>query len=280
MEATASSNPSAVTTERSGSDLLRQILVICAFCFMIVAALVGTGFFGGTSVQNLQQGSLDTDASYLAPASPAFSIWSVIYLGLFGYTVWQALPSQRATHRARSLGWWIALTMVLNGCWLVAAQFGTLPLTVVVIVLLLIALCLTFRVAVLTRLPDDRFADAVLIDGVTGLHLGWVTIATVANTAAWLTDIAPAEWGAQATAWGIGVLVVVAVIGVGTAWGSGWRIAPALALGWGLGWLGVARLIGDPQNAAIGITAIVVAVIVVLPPVVIAGLRMLRPESD
>ena len=64
-------------------------------------------------MQDLQGGALDADATYLAPARPAFSIWSAIYLGLIAYTVWQAMPGQRASSRQRALGWWIALTMVL-----------------------------------------------------------------------------------------------------------------------------------------------------------------------
>src|SRR5690349_19690560 len=98
----------------AAKDLTRQIVVISAFCFMIVAAMVGTGLFGGTPVQDLQNGALDADGSYLAPARPAFQIWSVIYLGLLAYTVWQAFPRQRSRPRQRALGWLIALTMVLN----------------------------------------------------------------------------------------------------------------------------------------------------------------------
>jgi len=270
------------TDERTATaaDLWRQIVVISAFCFMIIGALVGSGLFGGTSVQDLQGGALDEDGSYLAPASPAFSIWTVIYVGLFVYTVWQALPRQRATDRQRALGWWIALTMVVNGLWLVVAQFGTLPLTVIAIAVLLVLLCITFRKTVVTRVPGDGVLDALLIDGVTGLHLGWVTLATVANTTAWLTTIAPDDWSANATAWGIAVLAVVAAIAVGIAWLSGWRVAPGLALAWGLSWLAVARFTGEPDAPAIGTTAIIVAVIALVPPVVVAGLRLLRPESD
>src|SRR5688500_15269155 len=129
-------------------DLVRQIAVISAFCFMIIAAMVGTGLFGGTPVQDLQGGALDADGSYLAPARPAFSIWTLIYIGLFAYTVWQALPAQRARDRQRALGWLIAGTMVLNGLWLVTAQFATLPLTVLAIIALLVLLGVTFRRAV------------------------------------------------------------------------------------------------------------------------------------
>lgn len=255
----------------AAKDLVRQIAVISAFCFMIIAAMVGTGLFGGTAVQDLQNGALDADGSYLAPARSAFSIWSVIYVGLLAYTVWQALPGQRERTRQRALGWLIAGTMVLNGLWLVTAQFLTLPLTVLAIVLLLVLLGVTF--AVVVREPGRGWADALLIDGVTGLHLGWVTLATVANTTAWLTTIVPESAADAAALWGILVLAVVAVIGVAIAWASQWRIAPGLAMGWGLAWIGVGRLVFEPESTASGVTAIIVAGIVVLVPLVGAVLH-------
>ncbi|MGP3535929.1 tryptophan-rich sensory protein [Microbacterium sp. RD1] len=261
-------------------DLLRQIAVLSAVSFMLVASALGTGLLGGTPVRDVQGGALDSDASYLAPAGPAFSIWSVIYIGLVAYAIWQALPRQRATERQRDLGWLVALTTVLNGMWLVAAQFWTLTATVVVIALLLVALAITFRVAVVTRTPGDGVADAVLLDGVTGLHLGWVTLATVANTAALLTATVPSDWEDAAAPLGVTVLVVVGVIGLGIAWASGWRVTPGLAIGWGATWLAVGRLAGEPQSTAIGVTAIVVAAVVAVLPLAVAGLRLLRPQGD
>ncbi|MET0298073.1 MAG: tryptophan-rich sensory protein [Microbacterium sp.] len=245
----------------SSKDLARQITVISATAFMIIAAMFGSGALGGTPVQDLQDGALAADGSLLAPAGPAFSIWSVIYVLLIAYAVWQALPGQRARERQRSVGWWIAVTAVLNGLWLVLAQYATLPLTVAGIALLLIALCVTFRRTV--AFPGEGFLDSLLIDGATGLHLGWVSLATVANTAAWLTAEGPSEWASSGTALGVAVLVVVGIIGLALAWASSWRIAPALALGWGLSWLAVGRLQGEPHDSAIGTTAIVVAIVIV-----------------
>lgn len=258
--------------DSTAKDLARQIVVISAFCFMIVAAMVGTGLFGGTPVQDLQDGALDADGSYLAPARQAFSIWTVIYVGLFAYTVWQALPRQRSRSRQRDLGWLIAGTMVLNGLWLVTAQFATLPLTVLAIVLLLALLGFTFRRTVVR--PGRGWIDSLLIDGVTGLHLGWVALATVANTSAWLTTIVPEQAEESAAVWGIAVLAVVAAIGVGIAWASEWRIAPGLAMGWGLAWIAVGRLAFEPPSQAIGVAAIFAAVIVVVVP--LAGTLMHR----
>ncbi len=112
------------------------------------------------------------------------------------------------------------------------------------------------------------------------MHLGWVTLATVANTAAWLTTIVPAEWESAADAIGIAVLIVVALIGLAIAWRSSWRVTPAIALAWGLSWLAVERFTGEPQSGPIGATAIVVAAVVLLPPAIVSVLRLIRPSVD
>lgn len=245
----------------------RQTLVIAAASFMLIAATIGAGAFGGASVDDLQDGALSAQGSFLAPAGPAFSIWSVIYVGLIAYTVWQALPAQRQDERQRAVGGWIAASMVLNGLWLVTARYLTLWLTVLVIAALLAVLARV--IVVLGRFPARSFADRLLTDGANGLHFGWVTIATVANTAAWLTQIAPEAWAQAADAWAIAVLVVVLVIGAASAWVTG-RIAPALATAWGLSWLAVGRLTGEPESAPTAVAAIIVAALLVLVAVVAA----------
>lgn len=244
----------------SARDLVRQIVVISAVSFMLVAAVFGTGQFGGTPVEDQQGGALDADATLLAPAGPAFSIWSVIYLLLIAYAIWQAFPSQRERDRQRALGWWIAATAVLNGLWIVLAQFATLPLTVVGIVALLVVLCLTFRLTVVE--PAEGLLDSVFIDATTGLHLGWVSLATVANTTAWLTAEGPSEWAAAGETVAVILLIVVGLIGLAIPVFSGWRMSPGLAIGWGLSWLAVGRLLGEPESNVVGVTAAVVAVLV------------------
>lgn len=253
------------------NDLVRQIVIISTTVFMLIAAVIGAGVLGGTPVQDLQGGALGADGSYLAPAKNAFSIWSVIYIGLVAYAVWQALPSQRANVRQRAIGWWIALTMVLNGLWLVTAQFLTLALTVVVMLLLLAALAFTFRRTVV--IPRERWTDAVLINGVTGLHLGWVTLAAVANISAWLTQIVPQGWADASATFGVAVLIVVGLIGLAIGWFSRGRLMPAVAISWGLSWVAVGRLTGEPSSDVIGIVAIVVAIVVLTSSVAFLFLR-------
>lgn len=259
------------------SDLGRQVGVISAVSFMLIAAVVGVGALGGTPVRDLQDGALDADASYLAPASQAFSIWSVIYVLMVAYAVWQALPSQRADERQRLLGWWIAVTAVLNGLWLVTAQFLTLPLTVLAIVLLLAALGWTFHLAV--QSPPRGVRQALLTDMTVGLHLGWVALATVANTSAWLTQIVPADWADAAEGWGIAVIVVVALIGSGITVAGHGRFAPGLAMAWGLIWIGVGRWADEPTSTPIAIAAWIAAAVVLIAPAVVTAARFARNRT-
>jgi hypothetical protein len=259
----------------SASNVLRQSSVIPAAVFMLIAAAVGGGLWGGEPVSELQDGALSTTGSPLAPAGPAFSIWSVIYLGLAAYTIWQALPAQRADQRQQAVGWWIAVSMVLNGLWLVTARFAMLWTTVLVIVLLLLVLARI--IVLLERSRSGKRTDVLLVDGVTGLHFGWVAIATVANTSAWLARILPSGFADHAAVWGVVVLAVVAVIGIACGIVTA-RVAPAVAMAWGLSWLAVGRLAGEPIIVPIAIAAIVAAALILVTAVV-AAVRLRAASS-
>ncbi|WP_314854291.1 hypothetical protein [uncultured Microbacterium sp.] len=161
---------------------------------------------------------------------------------------------------------------MLNGGWLLAAQFLTLPATVIAIVVLLAALAATYRLLVIV--PAAGWGDRLLMDVTVGVHLGWVSLATVANVTAWLAaDVVPAVDERTQVLWGVIVLIVVALVGVGIAVGTRGaglvtRLAPALAMAWGLFWIGVARLTGEPHTVGVAVTAFVVAAVIVVAPFV------------
>jgi hypothetical protein len=260
-------------TEVPPGDRVRQVIVAATAVAAIVGALIGSGVFGGTPIADAAGGALSADATLIAPAGPAFSIWSVIYLGLVAYAVWQFFPGQggRAVHRR--IGYWLAASLALNAAWIGSVQAGLLGLSVVVIVALLVVLCIAF--VILRRTPDDgtsgaqAVADVVVIDGTIGLYLGWVTIATAANITAWLTAIGFTGSGIPADVWGIAVVAVAGLIGVGTAVWSGGRLAPAVALAWGLAWIAVARATASPESSAVAVAAVVTVVAVLACAVIV-----------
>ena len=162
----------------TGADRARQVAVTVSEIVSLAGPLIGAGIIG-TQVENSAGGSLSSDSTLLAPAGTAFSIWSVIYLGLAAYTVWQWLPSRAADPRARATGWLAAASMLFNAAWLLVTQLGSVWAGVVVIVLLVLVLgLLVQRLAELPG-PGSRL-DQLVVDGTFGLYLGWVAVATIA----------------------------------------------------------------------------------------------------
>ncbi|MBM6401794.1 TspO/MBR family protein [Phycicoccus sonneratiae] len=259
------------STAPTSADRLRQVGVTLAEVFCVVGTLVGVGVIG-TRVEESSGGALAADATLVAPAGPAFSIWTPIYLGLLGYTVWQWLPQQAAEPRHRAIGWLVAASMVLNAGWLLVTQQGWLWASVVVIIAL--ALTLGLLVRRLQEHPSYGHAESVLVDGTFGLYLGWVSVATVANVTTTLIESGVDPGGVVAEALAVVVLAVAAGLGVLYARRFGGRWAVAVAMAWGLAWIGWGRLADEPASTLVGGAALVAAVVVLAAP------ARVRPRLD
>ena len=241
-------------------DLRRNIGVAVSVVVAVAGAFVGSGAAGGTPIQDAAGGALAADATLLAPAGAAFSIWSVIYAGLIAYTVWQFFPSQRSSARQRRLGVWAAASLILNAAWILSIQFDALALSVPIIAVLVGVLARIF-VLLVSSSPSSGW-DALVTDGTFGLYLGWVMVATVANVAAVLVAAGFDGAGLPGEVWSVGLLVVVAGLGILLAARGGGRVSPMLSLCWGLGWIAAGRLNGEPESWATGGAAIAAAVAV------------------
>lgn len=253
------------------SDRVRQSGVIVATVVALCGAVYGSGLVGGRPLPRVAGGALGPDATLLAPAGPAFAIWSVIYLGLAGYAIWQALPSQAARLRQRAVGYWMIASLLLNAAWILAVQAGLLALSVPLIALLLVVLIVAF--ARLRHEPGGTTADAVLLDGTVGLYLGWVMVATAADLAAWLTAAGFTGYGMTPAVWAMAVLAALAVVACALAvWDRG-RLAPALASAWGLVWIAVSREVGGLPSAVVAVTALAAGVLVVMVAVAVRVAR-------
>jgi len=249
-------------TAPNAADRARQVTVTVAYLVCLLGSLIGVGVFGGPTIEEAAGGALSSEATHLAPAGPAFSIWSVIYVGLAAYVVLQWLPRWAAEPRQRAVGYLGAATMVLNAAWILSAQGGLLWLSVGVILVLLAVLC---RVIVLLhRTPARHRAEVLVLDGTLGLYLGWVAVATAANVAATLADSGFDGGPLAPEAWAVIVCAVVAVVGVLLAVRLGGRIAPAAAITWGLAWIAVARASGEPQSRATVVAALTAGGVVVV----------------
>lgn len=253
------------------NDRTRQIFVTLSEVACIIGTLVGTGAIG-TRVAESSGGSLAADATLLAPAGPAFSIWSVIYLGLLGYTIWQWLPSKRQDPAARATGWLAGISMLLNAGWLLVTQVGLIWLSVLVMAALVVCLGeLMRRIRMVPGGAGDaagrggrRGLDWLVLDGTFGAYLGWVSVAAAANvTAAAVASGRTLGWlGDQLLA--VAVIAVAALIGVWLLRVYGAPVALAAAMAWGLSWIAVGRWGDSPSSLMVGVAAVLAAVLLIV----------------
>ena len=245
----------AMQSPRSGAGA--AVATFAAALLALLLAAGGSGAFGLTPVASASGGYLSSTATPLAPANAAFGIWSVIYLGLLAYAVWQLGPRARADSLQRRIRPWAAASMLLNAAWLWAAQLGSLPATLVVMLLLLAVLC---RLLVLAGgVTPGLSMEWVLSAGVFGLYLGWICVATVANVAAvlaWAGIVWP-ELPASMV-----VLTVVVAIGLALARRGAWT--PLVSMVWGIVWIAVARWQGPRYSAGVALVALIAALVVML----------------
>lgn len=254
------------------SDLPRLVGVTASLVLCIVGAMVGSGVFGGPSVPEASDGALAADATLIAPGGSAFVIWTLIYLGLAAYALWQWLPAARtqdgAGDRHRRAGWWVAASMLLNAAWLLTVWDDLLWLSVVVILVLAVVLGVALRH--LTAGSPVSLVDRLVSEGTFGVYLGWVSVATCANITAALVA-GGTDPGGRAAEWiAVAVLVAAVAVVVAIGWFNGGTLGVGLAAAWGLGWIAAERLGGAPGSDLVGWAAAAAAAVALAATV---GLR-------
>jgi translocator protein len=197
------------------NDTLRQLVVIVTFIGTLLVNYLSNALpLNGVTAAEVS----DALYTYFTPANFAFSIWGLIYLGLTGFVVYQALPAQRDNPMMRRIGYPFALTSVLNAVWLFAWHYGNFVLSVVVM-LALLATLLTIYVrldlglpAAKRRLDFSNWADRWLVHIPFSLYTAWMTVATVANVAGTLVYYEWGGWGISGPVWSVIMMGVATLI--------------------------------------------------------------------
>ncbi|MBB5832567.1 tryptophan-rich sensory protein [Brachybacterium aquaticum] len=240
---------------RPARPLLRHLTVTVSFALAMLGTAVGVGAFGGDPIDEAAGGLLAADATHLAPATGAFRIWSLIYLGLGAYAVWQWWD--RHDHRGVALP--AIASLLLNAAWILSIQAGAVGVSVVVIVLLLAVLGLLAHR--LTARPAGGTLEQLVVDGTFGVYLGWVSVATCANIAAALKGAGFAGFGAPGVL-AAAVLAVVAVLGVALVRAGRRPVAAPAAMIWGLAWIAAGRALDAPHSPVTAVAALAAAAVI------------------
>lgn len=189
--------------------LLRQLVNVAVLVLVLwLNGLAGSGALSGESIGLLANRYRST----FLPANWVFGIWSLIYLSLFLFTVYQALPAQRDNQALRRIGWGWAVNGALNIGWIVLFSFALFgPALLVMLGLLINLIWIVER----TGWPEGRlgWGDRILIAYPFGIYLAWISVAVIANTFQYLTYLEWGGFGLSAELWS----AVMMVVGTGLA---------------------------------------------------------------
>lgn len=189
-------------------DILRQMAVIVS---MIITLVVNT-LANALPLNGLNTGQIsDQFHVYFVPAGYVFSIWGLIYLGLIGFAIFQALPAQRENPRLRATGWWIALGGLANSAWIFLWHYQQFPLTLIAMFTLLGTLIFTYLHLGISRTAVSR-AETWAVRIPFSIYLGWITVATVANVTSVLDYVKWDRFGLAPEVWMVIMLAAVLVI--------------------------------------------------------------------
>jgi benzodiazapine receptor len=197
---------------RTMSSRKLMSLILLNIVLFIVTVAVNSLAGGSTLINGKTTGAVsDSNPTMITPAGFTFAIWSIIYILLAAFVVYQALPKNRDKPFHEQISFLFILASVLNISWIFLWQYGLFPYSVIFIFGLLMSLA-----AIYLRLgvgkTDVSLGERICVQLPFSVYLGWITVASIANVA---VALAAANWdgfGIDLATWAVLVIAVVLVI--------------------------------------------------------------------
>ncbi len=212
-----------MTKNPFAADRLRAWLVLLATVATIVFnALAAAGYVNGVTPDVIS----DRYQTIVTPAGYAFSIWSLIYVGLIGFSLIQLLPGNlERFRRVRSA---YILSCALNCAWIYFWHADQ------ILICLVLILALTITVGLVNKwLPSDGSNfEANFSRATFGIYLGWLSAASLVNLTVLFRHL-NIDLGGGETAFGVLLIVVASALGIFYRVRLGNFFAP-LAIAWAL----------------------------------------------
>lgn len=226
-------------------NLLKPLLqisnIIALISVILMNMLVSTRTIEGNTVGSIS----DKYDTLFAPAGYTFSIWGLIYLALLGFGIYQGRDlfskSKKQVPLLLRITGWFGLSCAANIVWLVAWLTERLGLALMMMAALLGSLLIIYlHLGIGKRAPKDQW-ERWLLYFPFSLYLGWISIATIANTASYLISINWAGWGIPPEGWTLIMIVIATALCMFLIIRNGDKIFGAVGI-WSLWGIGIKHL--------------------------------------
>jgi hypothetical protein len=239
------------TYASSQPNNIRQLVNI----FALGATITINALANILPINGMNSGEIsDLYPSLFTPAGYVFSIWSVIYLLLIAFVVFQAFPAQKDNPRLERLGYAFAASCVFNFLWIFAWHYRYVFLSELLIIGVLVSLLISYH-----RLQTEQVnkgeikvsrAERFTTHLAFSVYTSWLTVAVVANTCVLLL-----EWGITGPAfWG--VITVLAALAIG---GTFTYLRKDMVYGLVLVWAFVGIAVAQSGNTPSVVTTAIIA---------------------
>ncbi|MCC5658471.1 tryptophan-rich sensory protein [Nostoc sp. XA010] len=257
------------STRGNYRDFWRQLVTLAAIFGAFIINVVSNIFpLNGLSIGEISNTLFKN--VLIIPANYAFAIWGLIYLGLFAFGVYQALPEQRDEPDLRKTGYLLVIACVAQSIWVYLFLSRLFALSVIAMLLILLPL-----IGVYLRLEIGKSRVPRLkkwcIHFPISIYLGWISVATIVNVASALYFHGWNGWGISAVIWTL-VMVFIATAVAAVIVIQRRDIAYTGVILWAL----VAIAIKHSDNSMLRNTVLVLAIVLALT----ATISSLRPQQE
>lgn len=179
---------------------------------IVINYLSNTGIFNGNTMQTISE----RYENLFTPAGYAFSIWGLIYLGLLGFVIYTGrvlFKKNTEEPLLGKIGWWFVLSCVANSLWVVCWLYDFTGVSVILMIVLFVSL---LKIVINTRMELDYhpFANYLFVFWPFALYFGWISVALIANIAAYLTRINWDGWGITDINWTIIMICIAGLVNI------------------------------------------------------------------
>jgi len=196
-------------TVNSKSATIRQIST-----FIAILAAFGMNIWANVNPPNgLTIGAISQKIFknvLITPASYAFAIWGLIYLGLIAFAVYQALPAQKSDTLLHKIGYKLAIASLAQIIWVICFLYRQYEASMMAMICILCPLIAAYW-SLPFKTPISRW-QRWLVKFPISIYLAWISVATIVNGAIVLEASNWSGWGISPSHWTVIMLSVAGLI--------------------------------------------------------------------
>lgn len=151
---------------------------------------------------------------FFVPANYVFSIWSLIYLGLIAFVVYQWTLGEFDYKIVNKILPWFIVGNLANALWLVTWHYAVF---VPGLFLMLLILASLIKIVLILANPDQKALPQyfkLLVKLPFSIYLGWISVATIANATSVLDYLKFDGFGIAGQLWAGAMILIAAVLAV------------------------------------------------------------------